>query len=82
MKEELHGHDKNSMAKFFSEEDFISLPPPTELFQAVNIHKGVVTCFNTTPVCNVFKQEEVRYMTQECGSATNMHEFCYINALG
>jgi len=72
---------KSSMEKFFSAEDSISLPPPLGLFQDVNIHKGPVTCFNTTPVCNVFKQGEVRDMTQECGSDANMHEFRSINAL-
>ena len=74
------GMPKSFVAKFFSAEDFISLPPPTELLQAVNIHKGLVTYFNTTPVCNVFKQGEGKHMTQECGSETNIHQFRIINA--
>ena len=73
---------KSSMEKFFSAEDSISLPPPLGLFQDVNIHKGPVTCFNTTPVCNVFKQGVVKHMTHKSGNDTNMHEFCSINALG
>ena len=59
---------------------YLTLSPP-ELFQALNIHKGQVTCFNTTPVCNVFKQGVVMHMTQECGSDTNMHQFRTINSL-
>ena len=57
------------------------LTPTPELFQAANIHKGQVTCFDTTPVCNVFKQGEIKHMTQECGSDTNMQELYSINAV-
>jgi len=29
-----------------------------------------VTCFNTTPVCNVFKQGVVKHMTHKNGNDT------------